>query len=73
MRQKFYVDNGSCYSAINLQQITALLGIALIHARPYTPQGKGKIERWFRNIRDNFLPLYPQIQTLPALNGNWTA
>lgn len=72
--QKFYVDNGSCYSAINLQQITALLGIALIHARPYTPQGKGKIERWFRNIRDNFLPLFTSTQSLSSLNdslSNW--
>jgi len=66
--QKFYVDNGSCYSAINLQQITALLGISLIHARPYTPQGKGKIERWFRNIRNNFLPLQLGVKSLSDLN-----
>ncbi|MCK5883596.1 MAG: DDE-type integrase/transposase/recombinase [Bacteriovoracaceae bacterium] len=66
--QKLYVDNGSCYKALNLQQITACLGIALKHARPYTPQGKGKVERWFRNVRDNFLPFYTSVKTLEMLN-----
>ena len=31
------------------------MGIALIHARPYKPQGKGKIERWFKTVRGDFL------------------
>jgi putative transposase len=66
--QKFYVDNGACYRALNLEQITACLGIALKHARPYMPQGKGKIERWFRNVRDNFLPFYTSVKDLSALN-----
>ena len=33
----------------------AKLGIALIHARPYRPQGKGKIERWFSAVRAQLL------------------
>lgn len=53
---KFYVDNGACYRAGSLEQITAALGIQLIHSRPYTPQGRGKIERWFRYVREDFLP-----------------
>jgi len=35
---------------------TASLAIALIHARPYKPQGKGKIERFFKTVRSQFLP-----------------
>ncbi|MBC8552161.1 MAG: transposase [Candidatus Brocadiales bacterium] len=66
--QKFYVDNGACYRALNLEQITASLGIALKHSRPYTPQGRGKIERWFRNVRDNFLPFYTPIKAIEQLN-----
>jgi transposase InsO family protein len=66
--QKFYTDNGSCYRAINLEQITACLGIALYHSRPYTPQGRGKIERWFKNIRDSFLPLVTDVTRLEDLN-----
>ena len=34
---------------------TAALNITLIHARPYSPQGKGKIERWFKTVRSGFL------------------
>jgi transposase InsO family protein len=54
--QKFYVDNGACYRSTNLEQILAGLGVALTHSRPYTPQGRGKIERWFRNVRQSFIP-----------------
>jgi transposase InsO family protein len=53
--QKIYIDNGSCYKALNLEQITACLGIGIAHTPPYTPQGRGKIERWFRYVRENFL------------------
>lgn len=35
--------------------VCAKLGIALIHARPYRPQGKGKIERWFKTVRGQLL------------------
>lgn len=70
--QKLYVDNGPCYRALNLEQVTACLGIALKHARPYTPQGKGKVERWFRNVRDNFLPFYTSIKKLDELNEQFT-
>jgi len=66
--QKIYIDNGSCYRAINLDQITACLGIGITHSRPYTPQGRGKIERWFKSIRDSFLPLYPNVLSIRELN-----
>ena len=57
--QKFYVDNGACYRSEQLDRILASLGIGLSHSRPYKPQGRGKIERWFKNIRDSFLPMLP--------------
>ena len=53
--RKLYVDNGAAFRSHHLEQVTASLGIALIHARPYKPQGKGKIERWFKTVRSNFL------------------
>ena len=55
--QKLYVDNGSCYRSHSLENICARLGIALVHARPYRPQGKGKVERFFRTFRGSFLSL----------------
>ena len=52
-----YVDNGAAYRSKHLEHITASLGIALIHAKPYQPQGKGKIERFNRRVRQQFSTL----------------
>lgn len=65
--RKLYVDNGAAFRSHLLEQITASLGIALIHARPYKPQGKGKIERFFRTVRSDFLSGF-QGTTLYNLN-----
>ena len=52
---KLVVDNGPAYRAKTLQGICARLGVHLIYCRPYAPQGKGKLERWHRTFRDQFL------------------
>ena len=52
---KFIVDNGAAYRAQTLQGVCARLGIHLIFCRPYAPEGKGKLERWHRTFRDQFL------------------
>lgn len=53
--QRLYVDNGANYRSQHLALVCAKLGVALIHARPYQPQGKGKQERWFRTVRAQFV------------------
>lgn len=53
--RKLYVDNGSAFRSKHLEHITASLGIALIHSRPYKPEGRGKIERFFRTVRGDVL------------------
>ena len=53
--QRLYVDNGANYRSQHLALICAKLGIALIHARPHQPAGKGKIERFFRTVRGQLL------------------
>jgi transposase InsO family protein len=71
---KLYIDNGSCYRSLNLEQITALLGVGIVHTPPYTPQGRGKIERWFRYVRESFLVTCGDKMTLKSLNesfDNW--
>jgi len=52
---KLVVDNGPAYRAGSLQGICVRLGIHLIYCRPYAPEGKGKLERWHRTFRDQFL------------------
>lgn len=56
--RKLYVDNGAAFRSRHLERICASLGIALIHTPPYIPQGRGKIERFFRTIRSQFLPCF---------------
>jgi len=52
---RLVIDNGSAYRAATLQAICARLEIRLIYCRPYTPEGKGKLERWHRTLRGAFL------------------
>ena len=52
---RLVVDNGAAYRANTLQGVCARLGIHLIFCRPYAPEGKGKLERWHRTCRDQFL------------------
>jgi len=70
--RKLYVDNGSAYRSRHLEHICASLAIALIHAKAYQPQGKGKIERFFRTVRAQFLPPLTADQSLAQLNAAWT-
>ncbi len=68
--QRLYVDNGANYRSQQLALVCAKLGVALIHARPYQPQGKGKQERWFRTVRAQLLATLSEADTasLDALN-----
>jgi transposase InsO family protein len=73
--KRLYVDNGSAYRARHLALVCAKLGVTLIHARPFSPQGKGKLERWFRTVRLQLLPTLLEADThsLDALNQRlWT-
>jgi len=68
--KRLYVDNGSAFRSVHLALVCAKLGITLIHARPYCPQGKGKQERFFRTVRMQLLPLLgdADLASLDALN-----
>ena len=67
---RLYVDNGANYRSHHLALVCAKLGVALIHARPFQPQGKGKIERFFRTVRAQLLTRLGSEDTasLEALN-----
>jgi putative transposase len=68
--KRLYVDNGSVFRTHHLAVVCARLGITLIHARPYQPQGKGKQERFFRTVRMRFLAgiATEALTSLAALN-----
>lgn len=50
-----YVDNGSAFVDAWLTRACAKLGIRLTHSTPGRPQGRGKIERFFGTVTDQFL------------------
>lgn len=73
--ERLYVDNGAPYVNAALLRTCAVLGIRLIHSRPYTPQGRGKQERLNRYIRERFL-LEAEAQgitSFPELNDRFLA
>jgi transposase InsO family protein len=53
--QKLYLDNGKVFVQDRLNVIAARLGVRIVHSKPYRPEGRGKIERFFRTVRDCFL------------------
>jgi len=52
---KLIIDNGPAYRSGSLQKICAHLEIRLVYCRPYEPEGKGKLERFHRTFREQFL------------------
>ncbi len=50
-----YVDNGSPFASHQLARAAASLGIRLLHSRAGEAASRGKIERLFRTVRDQFL------------------
>jgi putative transposase len=52
---RLYMDNAKIYRSPQLARIAASIGILIIHTPPYQPEGRGKIERFFRSVREQFL------------------
>jgi putative transposase len=67
---QIYVDNGSTFISNQTKRICDCLGIKIYHSRPGIPKGRGKIERFFRTVREQFLrPLEEnEIKSLSDLN-----
>ncbi len=71
--RKLYVDNGPSFRSATLKYACARLGVALLHSRPYIPEGRGKIERFFLTVRTQFLPTLPEALSLDELNSRFSA
>ena len=53
--EALYLDNGPTYTGDVLQTLCGRLSIGLLHARPYDPQARGKMERFWRTLREGCL------------------
>jgi transposase InsO family protein len=63
-----FLDNGSTYRGEVLQTACARLGISLVHARPYDPEARGKMERFWRTLRQGCLDHLGQVSSLEDVN-----
>jgi putative transposase len=50
-----FVDNGAAYTSAPFHRTLAVLGIRIVHSTPGHPASRGKVERFFRTVRDQFL------------------
>jgi transposase InsO family protein len=67
-----YVDNGSIYSSKEIIQICARVGCLLAHTPVRDGAAKGKVERFFRTTRDQFLARNLDLSSLDSLNRQFT-
>jgi putative transposase len=67
-----YVDNGSIYTSKEIIQICARVGCLLHHTPVRDGAAKGKVERFFRTVRDQFLARDLDLSSLEALNRQFT-
>ena len=70
---RLYTDNGSSFISNQTKRILDIIGVTLTHSRPGIPKGRGKVERFFRTVRDQFTrPLdVEEIQNLDDLNARY--
>jgi transposase len=68
---RLLTDNGANYRARVVRTACATLGIHLIHARPYRPTAKARLERFWLSVKLRMLPRLEPFPTLASLNKTW--
>ena len=72
--QIFYCDNARMFRSHHMKRVAAELGFSVKHSKAGQPQGRGRIERWFRTVAEKCEPLLKDqihsgnITTLSAVN-----
>ena len=69
----FYLDNGSTYRGDILKVACSRLGITLLHARPYDPEARGKMERFWATLRQGCLNYLGAVASLADINATLRA
>jgi transposase InsO family protein len=64
-----YLDNGATYRGSILQLVCSRLGITLLHARPYDAPARGKMERFWRRMREQALSHIGQVASLADIEA----
>ncbi|MGI5851723.1 MAG: DDE-type integrase/transposase/recombinase [Caldicoprobacterales bacterium] len=68
--KKLFMDNGKVFRSDQLQFICASLGAIASYAEVFSPQSKGKIERWFQTLQRQWMNLldWHSISSIEQLN-----
>jgi putative transposase len=69
----FYLDNGATYRGDVLRIACSRLGISLLHARPYDPEARGKMERFWLTLRNGCLDYLGDVGSLDEVNQRLAA
>jgi putative transposase len=70
--EQLLVDNGSIYCSQEITLVCARVGCILRHTAVRDAAAKGKIERFFRRVRDQFLVQKLDLSSLEAFNRQFT-
>lgn len=70
-----YVDNGKIFVSQHFKLACAKLNIRHSHTKPYSPEAKGKIERFFGYVESSFMPECRALKfkTIEELNEHFWA
>lgn len=68
--KRIFLDNGKTYKNEQLGIICANVGMALIYTKPYSPESKAKIERWFHTMKETWMRgiKWDEIESIEELN-----
>jgi transposase InsO family protein len=68
-----YLDNGSTYRGDLLRLVCSRLGVTLLHAKPYDAPARGKMERFWRRLREEALSHVGQVASLADIEAKLRA
>ncbi len=71
--QRLVFDNGMDFKAGTIKHTLGTLGTHVHYCRPHNPDEKAEIERWFRTISDELLPILPGYKRGAERGGEWSA
>lgn len=63
-----FLDNGSTYRGETLATACARMQVSLVHAKPHSPEGRGKMERFWRTLREGCLDFMGGLTALHDVN-----
>ena len=64
-----YLDNGATYRGLVLQLACGRLGTTLLHAKPYDASARGKMERFWRRMREEALAHLGHVASLADIES----